>query len=324
MRCRPLALLAFAGCVFAGTGARASTAPCPPVEAVSDVAALPAGYREALRKLVESTSQPGKPWSCAGGTIAVTISADGRAASVAIVDATGRSVTREVESPEDLRAVAQALLAAPLPPPAPVLPITPSPVSRSYSPPSPSPSLNVGPAPAPPRPAEPRLLLSTTAGPRYSGPSSTLWGAGELRGTIPFDEYRVGLWARFALPLAMQASHPERFSMQEANIGASFGRLLTRGALELTARFEPSLAVVTMEAGLERSGPESEGARLAMRLGLGLSAGLRLSKTFRALGVLDGGFTPTAVGNNPKIAPALPDVPVYTFGVSLGAEAAIP
>jgi hypothetical protein len=173
----------------------------------------------------------------------------------------------------------------------------------------------------PPRP--PRLLLALELGPRVSGPIASAWVSGDLRGAIPIDLYEIALWVRLSLPVATRDLEPHGLSWQDTSAGFGVGRMLLRSRVDLAGRFDLGLSVVTMDSEERHMHDDADGARVGFRIGLGFKASLPLSSVFRGVAVLDGALAPSALLSNVKIAPGLPDVPVYSFGLSLGAEAKI-
>ena len=136
--------------------ARPASAACDPPKKADSVDTLPVAWRSALDDLVRSAAEPGHPWSCSGGDVALDVGANG--ASLTVNRAGEPPITRTVALPSDVVPLGQALLAAPL--------------SLPEEAPSPPPSVTMPPAiraeptierdaPSPVEPAkkEPRLLL---------------------------------------------------------------------------------------------------------------------------------------------------------------------
>lgn len=91
-------------------------------------------WQASLDALVQSTSEPGHPWSCAGGTITLEL---GERDAILTVSRPGEAtVRRHVSEPDDVVPLGQALLATPLPPapPAPPPPAPPPPASPVLEP----------------------------------------------------------------------------------------------------------------------------------------------------------------------------------------------
>ena len=299
-------------------------AACEPVRiAEGDLAALPAPWREALVELAAATGREGRPWSCPGGTVAIVV--DGpNGGRLSVTDAAGRTVTREVDGPEDGGPGGEALLARPLAaePAAPAA----GPVVAAPSAPVPGPPR----APAQPDqglnapPAQPRLLLDAIVGPRVSGPGAAMWVSGALRGSFPIDRWSAGLWARFDQVVVPMDDAPPDLAMSAFSVGAAVGRELYRGSFELRASLEPSIATVMMEAKHEREPDHPEGSRIAFRMGANLQAAFPLGDVLRAAVALDGDVAPAGFDGLAPIDARLPPVPVYTAGLSLGIGARIP
>jgi hypothetical protein len=280
---------------------------------------LPAAWRDALDALVRATAQEGQLWSCPGGTVAIVLDPEG-GATLTVVDAKGRTVSRRVARPDEVVPTGEALLASPIAE-APV-PMEPRAV------PNPAPTAAVpeaAPAPPPQAPAaprEPRVQLQALLGPRVSGPGATVSGSAEIRAAVPFGPWSAGIWARADQQFAGPSGAPRGFEMSAASAGLFAGRRLVDGPFELKLTIDPSLAIVMMEAGDEdRQHPE--GAKVAFRLGASLAGSFRIASVFRGVVAIDGEFAPAGIGGLKKISPDLPDVPVYTAGLLLGIEASI-
>lgn len=111
--------------------------------------------------------------------------------------------------------------------------------------------------------------------------------------------------------------------MSEVSIGLSLGRTLISAPIELTAAFAPSLAVISMEGELDEI--EAEGAKLDPRLGIGLRAAWPIAGRWRGIAALGGEVAPGALGDpaRRRIDPALPPVPSYSIGLTLGVEVVV-
>jgi hypothetical protein len=176
-----------------------------------------------------------------------------------------------------------------------------------------------------PPPPDSRLLLNALLGSRVSGPSRAIWGSVRIAATVPIDRWGIGLWARYELPLSVQGPMPTEFSMDAADVGLSASRVLySDRSFQLRATLDPALSLVMMESGEEPAGNHPEGASVDFRLGVGLDASWKIGKIFHGLARLDGELAPVGLAGPIRIAEALPAVPVYMIGVSIGAEAVIP
>jgi hypothetical protein len=311
--------IAFAIAVIAwAPGVHARTGPCAAVRAGAESEALPAAWRDALDALVQATAQEGQLWSCPGGSVAIVLDPAG-GATLTVVDAKGRTVSRRVARPDEVVPTGEALLASPVVEAGPTEPQAPSP-----APPGAAPAAAPAPPPAkaPAAPREPRVQLQALLGPRVSGPGAAAWGSAAIRAELPFGPWSAGIWARADQVFAGPRGAPRGFELTSASAGLSAGRRLVGGPFELKLTLDPSLAIVMMEAGDEDK-MHPEGAKVAFRLGASLAGSFHIASVFRGVVAIDGEFAPAGIGGLKKISPDLPDVPVYTAGLLLGIEASI-
>lgn len=287
--------------------ARAHAGPCQPARILAEGPALPEPWLRAASELAVAVVEEGHMWSCAGGELQLAVT-DGGGATLRRRGPRGREVTRRVPTPGDLVPTAQALLA----------PITPAPTTAA--------SIAAPPAapdaaqPSPPAPAAPRVVIEALVGPRYGGTLRAVWAAGTLRINVPIEAWSVGAWVRYGVPYVIDAS-PTDFSMSDLGFGLSLARrLLTAGPLELQATFDPSIAFVSMEGGAEPN--LAQGAMIDGRLGLGVRATLRWNRMWRGVFALDGELAPASLARARRIDPALPPLPGYSVGASVGVGAA--
>jgi hypothetical protein len=304
------------GSAYGGVPAR--TVACTPVHVAEGGAPLPDPWRAALDALVQATAVEGLPWSCPGGSVALSVDEGG--ATLTVVDARGRTVTRRVPSPDQVVATGEAILAAPPgEPPPPAAPPAPAPepapevTVREFKPPTIVTQVGV---------KEPRLYAEALLGVRGSGPGATAWGSAQLRGILPLGAWLLGFWARYDFPFRGPPDPPPGFEMDAVSAGFAFGRRLLAQPFELRLTIDPSMAVVMQEAGMEDK-PHPEGAKVAFRLGTTLSGSFRIASIFRGVVMIDGEFAPAAITGLSKIQSTLPPVPAYTAGLLLGIEAVI-
>ncbi len=172
----PLTLLAL---LVVATPARAD---CLPAHSDAAVEKLPEAWRVAVDQLIRSTAEPGHPWSCVGGKVALTLDASGATLRVALEGE--EAVSRQVTSPEDVVPLGQALLAVPLTPPAEVS--RPS-APETSKPPAPA-TLAAVEAPSMPvvtsRP-QPRLLLGGGVDARRVGNARATWVGPVVSAAVP-------------------------------------------------------------------------------------------------------------------------------------------
>ncbi len=295
-------------------------APCAPARITSEVASLPDPWRRALDALVASSSREGLPWSCSGARVALAPPASGAPAHLTVAMDGWPVMERDVDSPEDLVPAGEALLARPVVrrPPAPLDP--PPPDDRALPAPPPA-----APRPPPLPYREPRLLVDALVFTRYSGGVSAFWMGAELRAALPIDAWSVGIWARYELAVAELVMVPYDFTMSSGSIGVAAGRRLVSFPIELTAFLEPSLAVVSMDGGLDGSPMAASGARSDFRMGARLQGAIRFGSRWRGLFAFDGELSPLTLASEKHriIRPDLPQIPSFTLGASIGGEMAV-
>jgi hypothetical protein len=313
---RRLTAAAFVAALIAPGRARAA---CEPARITIEPAAPSEEWQPAVEELRRALAREGMPWSCVGGAVALHLDEEGRPAAVRFRDPAGREEKRHVPSPRELVSTTEALLSRTTPAElSSTAPATP-PISAAPA------ALDPRSAPAlaasrPALPREPRFLASVMAGIRYGGPPRAVWFAPELRATIPVDAWSAGLWLRYAIPYTFDAVLPD-FSMSQVNLGFAGGRRLLDSPLEVRLTVDPSIAVISMEGG---SGENlASGAKIDFQIGLGLSAALPITTTWRGVIRLDGGISPESLGKERRIDPSLPPLPAYQIGASIGVEALV-
>jgi hypothetical protein len=231
-----------------------------------------------------------------------------------VTDAKGRAVSRRLTGPDEVVPTGEALLASLI-------------VEESASPPPPPTELPPHALPST-APADPRAQLHALIGPRVSGPGAMAWGSGQLRVLVPFGAWSLSFWTRYDVHLAGPSGDWTNLGASAVSAGLGAGRQIFSRPFELRATVDPSLAVVLMESGFENL-PHPEGAKVAFRLGTGLSAVFPIAGMFRGVVALDGEFAPAGVNGGIRNIdtrdqpPQLPPVPVYTAGLLLGIEASL-
>lgn len=312
----------------------ASGQPCPETTVISNEESLSPEWRSRLHDLVKATSKPGFPWSCTGARLSLTYNADGTGVVLRVVDRHERSAERLVRLPADLVPTGQALLASTelveaeaAHPDAEVheaqqsdqTPFTAAQVEK-HQPPHANPSSSTSPITKTPLSLEPRVLIGVLATGRYTGPLHTLWGGVAIRGSIPFGDWSVALQGRFELPTWIFGNVPIDFSISEMSIGLGIGRRFVRRPFELHTVLDLSMNVVTMEGGNESNLAQASG--MDPRVGLAVRTVWPLGGRWRFIVALDGEMAPLAIvgSDDRKIDDALPPLPSYTLGLSLGVE----
>lgn len=285
---------------------------CRAPRAALGVDAQPAAWRAAVDALVRELGTPGKPWSCPGGSIDLAAHAEG--ATLVAVTADGRSISREVASPDEVVPLGEALFAQPMPAP-------PPPAAEPPAPPAPPPPAANEPANEPP----PRALVSLTLGPRLGVPTKALWGSAALTAVLPFSGFTVGAFGRVDA-LATQLDGAPAPPLTTLAIGLTAGRAFDVGHdVELRASVAPALAVVTAK------GPDE--TRIDGRIGVELRAARRLTSLFRGVLALDADLAPRELGAEPTKTQQRTDgdadhthqdvparFPAFTVGLGLGVE----
>lgn len=283
----------------------AEAQPCRPARVGPGVDAQPEAFRQAVAALVLATATEGQPWSCSGGLI--LLETHERGATLTIVTDDGRSIAREVQTPDEIEPLGQALLARPLPSPAPP-PSAPTPAA-----PPPSTLVAAGTLP------EPRVLIDALVMPRYAGGSNAILGGIAAGARVPFGPWFAGAWVRYD---ALSAPLDERGGpLSEVSVGASAGRSFALRPLELRAAVTPSAAIVTR--GMARD--DDDDTRVDGRVGVDVRGVVPITSFVRAVVALDAEIAPRAFGKDPR-PPREEDrfsrYPSYTFGLGVGVELA--
>src|SRR5689334_20479211 len=108
---RWMALSVLATVSAPGIARSAPSTPCDRAEEGPTVALQSSAWRAAVDALRDATGDPSQPWGCSGGSIDL-VEHDGRA-TLMVRGADGAMISREVESPDDVVAMGEALLARP-------------------------------------------------------------------------------------------------------------------------------------------------------------------------------------------------------------------
>ena len=311
-------ILAASTLAAAAPASRAHAA-CEGALATSDGAALPPAWRRALEALLKAAASEGHPWSCSGARIALVVDGPEGPGRLTVTPNDALALTREVEGPEDVVPVGEALLARPLErlaPPAPVVRVVDNSPARPEPPP----------APALPEPLrEPRLLIDGLASARWSGSPAALWTGGVVRASLPFEAWSLGIWGRFELAAAQLQPEPSDFWMYSGSAGLSIGRRLLARPLELWAALDASVAIVSIDGGPDGTPLGAEGAKADPRIGLRLQGAVPFGPRWRLVFALDGEIGPMGLASarHRIISTLLPPIPDFTLGASVGGELAL-
>jgi hypothetical protein len=314
----PFLALGAVASALAGAG-RAGA--CEPVRVPTTAESVPEAWRPALAAMIEATRREGTPWSCSAGVLVLTVDPSGQG-RLRLDEPGHEPAERRVAVPDHLVPMAEALLAVPAPPAAP--PIAPPPAPVAVKPPEAVTPPKAAPPIAPPTasaPTVPRLLIDTLFVFRYATPSPGAWVGGDLRASLPFGEWSLGLGARYDLLLAYAHDQGSRDSMSEVVLGAAVGRRLLRAPVEVVATFEPRLAVVVFEA--QTTTDRTAGSHADWRLAAGLRAAHRITDSARWVVALDTEVTPMALGGEHHAGDMTHALPAFGLGLAVGLEAAV-
>ncbi|MFO0611506.1 MAG: hypothetical protein U0414_02875 [Polyangiaceae bacterium] len=306
----------------------ASAADCAPATAGASIAELPRAWRAAVDELQAATSQPNKPWSCAGGVIDLELKPAG-GGTLIIHTASGESVSRGVDSPEDVAPLGEAILSRPMPaiepapavvepapPPAPVAPAAPAP--KQKSPPSTEKAPDA-PAPTEER-ADPRVIVSAQLAPRYAGKSNVVMGSAEVGVGVPIKAWVPALWVRFDGPLSRADKRDVEFV--EACVGGAFGHAFAAGPVDITPSLTGSAAIMVEDDEPDRHGETHVDARV----GANVRVALPRKSLFRAAFSADFEIAPNQFDDdhhgNPPAGIRTVHLPSYTLGLGVGVELA--
>ncbi|MFO0756862.1 MAG: hypothetical protein U0359_10240 [Byssovorax sp.] len=304
---RTLTSIAAAALAF-GVGI-ASAEPCRAARVGPGVDSLPEVWRNAVASLILATATEGQPWSCGGGMIVLALHDEG--ARLTIVTDDGRSIARDIATPEEVEPLGEALLARPLPP---LAPAEDTPPATSAAPPRDAPNTA-------PRLPEPRVLIDALIAPRYAGKSNLIWGGISAGAAVPFSGWHAGAWVRYDGVSAVLSEGGN--TMTEVCVGASGGRTFSLGPVDLRASVVPSVAIVTRSLVGVPDGEDE--TRVDGRVGLDARAVVPITGLLRAVVALDGEIAPR--GFSRDMRPHHEDdrfsaFPSYTLGLGVGVELA--
>lgn len=281
----------------------------------------PEAWRDALSDLRRATAQAGEPWSCPGGTLDISTHEGG--AILTATTAEGESTSREIETPQDVVPLGEALLARPLPLAPQATDPASAPMVMAPVAPRSAPSKDAA-GGGPPHRAErpPRFIVGAMAGPRYAGQSNTLLGSVTASVGVPFGAWVPGAWFRFDGPLASLEEHAD--PLIELCGGAAFGRMFSVGPVDMTPSVLGSVAVVLPSD--DKRG--SDDVHVDARFGLEGRLAFPRKSLFRAVITTDAELAPQELGDGSPRGRGDGDgrsqreFPTYTLGLSVGFEVA--
>jgi hypothetical protein len=226
------------------------------------VATAPAAWGAAVERLLASTTEPGHPWSCAGGTVDLRFHGDAATLSVSVGGEP--AVERAVTTPDDVVSLGQALLSLPreAPPPNAI-------VSSTTAAPA---------APPPAPPTQPTLVLGGRVGPRLAGGADAAMVSAELSAAVPLDAWWPSLRLRYDTVV-----HNHRPPLDAFDLGLGFARVFALGAMDLRTGVTASAALLRRE--MPR--PAGEQTRVDARLGAQVVAAVPLDTHLHLVAGLD-------------------------------------
>ena len=307
-----MALSVLAAISAPGIARSAPSTPCDRAEEGPTVPLQSSAWRAAVDALRDATGDPKQPWGCSGGSIDL-VEHDGRA-TLMVRGADGTMISREVESPDDVAPLGEALLARPEAKAA--APVEASKLPVASAPANPPPSAEKPAAPSNPS-RDPRVLVSAVVAPRYAGKSDLMLGGATAYVGLPVSGWVPALWIRFDGPLAKLEDHGTSF--MELCAGAAFGRSFPVKELEIRPSLTAS-AVVAIAPDHQDGRGET---RLDGRIGAEARFAFPRSSLVRAVITTDTEIAPGDFDEGPMRDPmrAPPLVlPSYTIGLGVGVE----
>lgn len=322
----------------AAVPASAIAADCAPVAAAEGTANLPKAWRAAIEELRSATAQPGKPWSCVGGEVELALGPSG-GGTLKVRTADGVLIERQVDAPEDVAPLGEAMLAKPEarpvdpvdPPVAPPIddppPADPAPVVEVKAPTmnaTSGSSASVSPdgvAPDGDERPDPRVIVAAMVSPRYAGKSDIAMGSAEVSVGVPIARWVPGVWLRFDGPLDVDKRD---IPFVEACIGGSFGRAFSASIVDITPSLTGSAAIQVEDLPNHQKGD----VRVDARVGANVRVALPRKSLVRAAFSADFEIAPAQVRDDDRHDPqdpTLPEharLPAYTLGLGVGVELA--
>ncbi len=297
-------------------------AECAPVRDVS-ATRLPASWRAAIDDLVRSTSEPGHPWSCNGGQVALELTKNG--ATLHVTPEGEGPIARRVVSPEDVLPLGQALLAAafaPVPQAPPAAEPTPGPAPEpapAPSPPAPQAPKPVAPAAAPAlatREEHPRLLFGASLDVRGAGGSGVALVGPSVSAAVP-----LGLWLPSIALRGQSSVGSEGAPIGDFSFALGFARRIPIGPVEVRGGVALRGALVLRD--LPR--PQGQQAEIQARGGLGGALVVPVARWARIVVGLDGDVVLAAARtadatSTTTTSTTLTEFPTYTLGGNVGVE----
>jgi hypothetical protein len=295
-------------------GVARSAPSCERAEEGPTVALQSSAWRAAVDALRDATSDRNQPWGCNGGSIDL-VEHDGRA-TLMVRGSDGAMISREVESPDDVVPLGEALLARPesAAPKAPVESGNAAPVAAAPQRPSDQP-----PPPVSPVRTDPRVIASAVVAPRYAGRANLMLGGVTAAVGLPFSSWVPALWVRFDGPLATLEDHGT--PLMEFCVGGAFGRSFPVKELEIRASVNGSAAVIIKPEHMDAPGE----THLDGRIGAEARFAFPRTSLVRAVVTTDTELAPGNFGDHSRHDPTRPpplELPSYTLGLGVGVEIA--
>ena len=299
-----------AGLLF---GAAPAAAVCEPARPMGNLTSLPETWRNELNALVSATADEGQPWGCPGALVALSLDDEG---ATLHVDRRGaQTMARHVASPLEVVPMGKAMLAqtvAAAPPPEPdgraeriLEKVAADAVAHE------------------PQPARGYVDASGTV--RYLGNSRLLVAGGGVRGTLPVDDFRVALAARYTELVNALGFADADPGLSTLAVSGIVGYQLVDDPVQLTVGSSGTVALVSQAA----EGPDPEGdaddaerSTVDGRMGTEVRLAIPLVSIVDFLVSLDAELAPGSIDR--VLDPILPAVPAYTVGMNAGVQVRIP
>ena len=186
----------------------------------------------------------------------------------------------------------------------------------------------------------PRALIEATGSARYAGFSQFMMAGGGIRGTLPVGAWYGSLALRYTTVVAELGTAAPELSAWELGMMGALGYSVIRDPVRLDLGLVGGIAIVDMSAreasapaseGEDEDGDDEEGDDLAEgsvvdgKMGIELRLSIPMVDVLNLLVALDGDLAFASLGDSARrIDPALPPVPGYSVGLSVGLEVGVP
>jgi hypothetical protein len=276
-------------------------------------------WQDAARALEARLKNVAREIDCS----AVTLEVAKERAFLVFTTRDGRQAVRQLQSPDELGPIVDALLVTL--PPAPPAPPAPAVATE----PAPSSSVTGAPLERPPVPplassAGAHVVFQLLAGGRVGESGGFVSPTFGLRGGVLAGAWEFTAFGQWDPVHAMVAGAPAGFSMSRYAVGVQAGRRAAVAASALAFGATTSIAV-TNEVGQDGGGGSSGGPSAAEPLvGAYLALVYPRSSRLRVRPELAADVVATRVGHTYSIDPALPALPWWSASASIGIEWEVP